>query len=93
MGSLQRIISAALRINSRRMRIKQRPVGNDALPQATEVRATEGRERDRESFESKLKVKPNTIMGDEWVVPPAPEYHGQLERKISLSSGITYKLK
>lgn len=63
------------------------------MPQATEVRATEGRERDRESFESKLKVKPNTITGDEWVVPPAPEYHGQLERKISLSSGITYKLK
>lgn len=54
-------------------------MGNDALSQTTEVRATEGRERDRESFESKLKVKPNTMMGDAWVVPPAPEYHGQLD--------------
>lgn len=63
------------------------------MPEATEVRATEGRESDRKSFESKLEVKPNILMGDEWVVPPAPEYQGQLERKISLSRGITYKLQ
>lgn len=63
------------------------------MPEATEVRATEGRESDRESFESKLKVKPNTLMGGGWAVPPAPECQGQLERKISLSRGVTYKLQ